>query len=349
MYMKVYEILSETTALSESIARVVKSGFMKYQVMKPNGTLDPKIFKTAKSAIEHKSKFYMSKSQRDLKIAAKQRQGAGGEKPLIKGAKDKISPFGRNPDGKIYTMVDGQRRTYSGYADYIRKHKIWGPSAAKISRGVANSLETSWIGKTILGLSANLLPAIIEWRNEVDAIHAGYVNGEYTKEDAEHQIKYITDLTITKFVGIFLSLGAARIVAAKFGLDRILPWVYGKIPGVGPWLSALSGPALTAVVQTVLLKEPIVKDIARKLMEFTYKLTPYAEYSDSFWNELFKITGYELVNSELDKARIANTGSTAGTQSGQTTQQPQATADDDEIDWQKQGTAAKLIKKFGLD
>jgi hypothetical protein len=347
--MKVYEILSETTTLSESIARVVKSGFMKYQVMKPNGTLDPKIFRTAKSAIEHKSKFYMNKSQRNLKIAAKQRQGAGGEAPYIKGAKNKISPFGRTPDGKIYTMVDGQRRTYSGYADYIKKHRIWGPSVGKISRGVADALGNSWVGKTFLGLAANLLPPIIEWRNEVDAIHAGYVNGEYTKEDAEHQIKYITDLTITKFVGIFMTLGAARFVAAKFNLNKILPWVYGKIPGVGPWLSALTGPALTAVIQTVLLKEPVVKDIARKLMEFTYKLTPYAEYSDSFWSELFKLTGYELVNSELDKARIANTGSTAGTQSGQTAQQPQGAEDDDEIDWQKKGMADKLIKKFGLD
>ena len=348
MYMKVYEILSETTTLQEALANVIKTGIMKYQVMKPNGILDPKIFRSAKSAIQHKSRFYMTKSQRDLKIAAKQRQGAGGEAPLIKGAKNKISPFGRNPDGKIYTIVDGQRRTYSGYADYFRKNKIWGPSVAASSKRTAAFFEQSWLGKMLLGLGANLTVPIIEWRNEVDAIHAGYVNGEYDKEEAEHQIKYITDLTVTKFVGIFLSLGAAKIVAARFGLDRILPWMYGKIPGVGPWLTALDGPALTLVVQAVLMKEPVVKDLARAVLELVYKFTPYAEYSDSFWNQLFQVTGYEMVNGELDKQRIARTGSTAGTTSGQT-KTPTAKPEDDAIDFGVPGTANRLIKKFGLD
>lgn len=348
MYMKVFEILSETTTLQEALANVIKTGFMKYQVMKPNGVLDPKIFRSAKGAIQHKSRFYMTKSQRDAKIAAKQRQGAGGEAPLIKGAKNKISPFGRTPDGKIYTMVDGQRRTYSGYADYIRKNKIWGPSVSQVSRRAAAALEQSWLGKMLLGLGANLTVPIIEWRNEVDSIHAGYVNGEFDKEEAEHQIKYITDLTITKFVGIFLSLGAAKLVAAKFRLDRILPWMYGKIPGVGPWLTALDGPALTLVVQSVLMKEPVVEDLARVVLGFVYKFTPYAEYSDSFWNQLFQVTGYEMVNSELDKQRIARTGSTAGMTSGQT-KPPSASSSDDDIDFGVPGTADRLIKKFGLD
>ena len=348
MYMKVYEILSETTTLQEALANVIKTGIMKYQVMKPNGILDPTIFRSAKSAIQHKSRFYMTKSQRDLKIAAKQRQGAGGEAPLIKGAKNKISPFGRNPDGKIYTMVGGERRLYSGYADYFRKNKIWGPSVAAASKRTAAFFEQSWLGKMLLGLGANLTVPIIEWRNEVDAIHAGYVNGEYDKEEAEHQIKYITDLTVTKFVGIFLSLGAAKIVAARFGLDRILPWMYGKIPGVGPWLTALDGPALTLVVQSVLMKEPVVKDLARAVLELVYKFTPYAEYSDSFWNQLFQVTGYEMVNGELDKQRIARTGSTAGTTSGQT-KTPTAEPEDDDIDFGKPGTANRLIKKWGLD
>jgi hypothetical protein len=66
--MKVIEILSETTTLQEALANVIKTGIMKYQVMKPNGVLDPKIFRSAKSAIQHKSRFYMTKSQRDTKI-----------------------------------------------------------------------------------------------------------------------------------------------------------------------------------------------------------------------------------------------------------------------------------------
>jgi hypothetical protein len=349
--MKVYEILSETTTLQEALANVIRTGFMKYQVMKPNGVLDPKIFMSAKSAIQHKSRFYMTKAQRDLKIAQKQKQGAGGEKPYIKGAENKISPLGRAPNGKIYTTVDGQRRYYSGYADYFRKNKIWGPSVGKISKGVANALEQSWLGKMLLGLGANLTVPIIEWRNEVDSIHAGYVNGEFDKAEAEHQIKYITDLTITKFVGIFLSLGAAKLVAAPvaaiFRLDRILPWMYGKMPGVGPWLSALDGPALTLVVQAVLMKEPVVKDLARAVLEFVYKITPYAEYGDSFWNQLFQVTGYEMVNSELDKQRIARTGSTAGTTSGQG--KTPAAGEEDDIDFGVPGTANRLIKKFGLD
>lgn len=348
MYMKVFEILSETTTLQEALANVIKTGVMKYQVMKPNGVLDPKIFRSAKSAIQHKSRFYMTKSQRDAKIASKQRQGAGGEKPLIKGAKNKVSPLGRTPDGKIYTMVDGQRRTYSGYADYFRKNKIWGPSVAAASRRTAAALEQSWLGKMLLGLGANLTVPIIEWRNEVDAIHAGYVNGEFTKEEAEHQIKYITELTITKFVGIFLSLGAAKIVAAKFGLDRILPWMYGKIPGVGPWLTALDGPALTLVVQAVLMKEPVVTDLAKAVLEFVYKFDPKAEFSNSLWDKLFQVTGYELVNSELDKQRIARTGSTAGMTSGQT-KPPASSPEDDDIDFGVPGTADRLIKKWGLD
>ena len=350
--MKVIEILSETTTLQEVLATVVKTGKMVYQVMKPNGVLDPKTFMTAKGAIQHKSRFYMTKSQRDAKIAAKQRQGAGGEKPLIKGAKNKISPLGRAPDGKIYTMVGGQKRTYSGYADYFRKNKIWGPSVAAASKRTAGFFENSWLGKMLLGLGANLTVPIIEWRNEVDSIHAGYVNGEFDKEEAEHQIKYITDLTITKFVGIFLSLGAAKLVAAPvaaiFRLDRILPWMYGKMPGVGPWLSALDGPALTLVVQAVLMKEPVVKDLARAVLEFVYKVTPYAEYGDSFWNQLFRVTGYEMVNGELDKQRIARTGSTAGMTSGQT-KPPASSPEDDNIDFGVPGTADRLIKKFGLD
>lgn len=348
--MKVYEILSETTTLQEAVVSyVIKTGIMMYQVMKPTGVLDPKIFRTAKGAIEHKSRFYMNKSQRDLKIAAKQRQGAGGEAPLIKGAKNKISPFGRTPDGKIYTMVDSQRRTYSGYADYFRKNKIWGPSVAAASKRTAAFFEQSWLGKMLLGLGANLTVPIIEWRNEVDAIHAGYVNGEYDKEEAEHQIKYITDLTITKFVGIFLSLGAARIVAATFGLTKILPWMYKKMPeALGTWLTALTGPALTLVVQSVLMKEPVVKDLARAVLELVYKFTPYAEYGDSFWNQLFQVTGYEMVNGELDKQRIARTGSTAGTTSGQT-KTPTAKPEDDAIDFGQPGAANRLIKKLGLD
>ena len=350
MYMKVYEILSETTTLQEAVvSNVIKTGFMMYQVMKPTGVLDPKIFRTAKGAIQHKSRFYMTKSQRDLKIAAKQRQGAGGEAPLIKGAKNKISPFGRNPDGKIYTMVDGQRRLYSGYADYIRKNKIWGPSVAAASKRTAAFFEQSWLGKMLLGLGANLTVPIIEWRNEVDSIHAGYVNGEFDKASAEVQIKTITDLTITKFVGIFLSLGAARIVAAGLRLDKILPWVYTKIPGVGSWgmsswLTALTGPALTLVVQSVLMKEPVVEDLAKAVLQFVYNFTPYKEYGDSFWNQLFQLTGYEMVNSELDKQRIAQTGSTAGT-----TKPPAAEPEDDAIDFGQPGTANRLIKKFGLD
>lgn len=361
--MKVYEILSETTTLQEvgplvgaALATVIRTGIMMYQVMKPTGVLDPKIFRTAKGAIQHKSRFYMTKSQRDRKIAAKIKQGAGGEAPFIKGAKDKLSPFGeRDPrTGKIYTMVGGERRLYSGYADYIRKNKIWGPGVAARSMRTAAFFEQSWLGKMLLGLGANLTVPIIEWRNEVDAIHAGYVNGEYVKEEAEHRIKYITDLTITKFVGIFLSLGAARIVAAKFGLDKILPWMYGKIPslpfraGVVPWLTALDGPALTLVVQSVLMKEPVVKDLARAVLELVYKFTPYAEYSDSFWNQLFQVTGYEMVNGELDKQRIARTGSTAGTTSGQT-KTPTAEPEDDAIDFGQPGTANRLIKSLGLD
>lgn len=355
MYMKVYEILSETTTLQEAalgvLGNVIKTGFMKYQVMRPNGVLDPKTFMTAKGAIEHKSRFYMTKSQRDAKIAFKQRQGAGGEAPYIKGAKDKLSPFGeRDPKtGRIYTMVDGEQRTYSGYADYIRKNKIWGPGVAARSKRTAAFFEQSWLGKMLLGLGANLTVPIIEWRNEVDAIHAGYVNGEYVKEEAEHRIKYITDLTITKFVGIFLSLGAARIVAATFKLDKILPWMYKKMPeALGTWLTALTGPALTLVVQSVLMKEPVVKDLARAVLELVYEFTPYAEYNDSFWNQLFQVTGYEMVNGELDKQRIARTGSTAGTTSGQT-KPPVAEPEDPAIDFGQPGTADRLIKKFGLD
>jgi hypothetical protein len=346
--MKVYEILSETTTLQEALANVIRTGFMKYQVMKPNGVLDPKIFMSAKNAIQHKSRFYMTKAQRDAKIAAKQRQGAGGEAPYIKGAKDKISPFKRGPDGKIYTMVGQERRTYSGYADYFRKNKIWGPSVAAASKRTAGFFENSWLGKMLLGLGANLTVPIIEWRNEVDSIHAGYVNGEFTKEEAETQIKYRTDLTITKFVGIFLSLGAAKLVAAKFGLDKILPWMYGKIPGVGPWLTALDGPALTLVVQSVLMKEPVVEDLAKAVLNFVYKFTPYKEYGDSFWNQLFQVTGYEMVNGELDKQRIARTGSTAGMTSGQT-KPPASSPEDDAIDFGQPGTANRLIKKWGLD
>ena len=350
MYMKVYEILSETTTLQEGVlANVIKTGFMKYQVMRPNGVLDPKIFRTAKGAIEHKSRFHMTKAQRDLKIAAKKKQGAGGEAPLLKGAKDKISPFGRNPDGKIYTMVDGQRRTYSGYADYIRKNKIWGPSVAAASRRTAAFWEKSWVGTTLLSLGANLTVPILEWRSEVDAIHAGYVNGEFDKEEAEHQIKYITDLTITKFVGIFLSLGAVRLVSMAFPIHKILPWMYGKIPGVGPWLTALDKPALTLVVQAVLMKQPIVEDLARAALRLIYEFTPYAEYSDNFWYQLFRVTGYEMVNGELDKQRIARTGSTAGTTSGQTKPPVASSPEDDAIDFGVPGTANRLIKKWGLD
>jgi hypothetical protein len=291
----------------------------------------------------------MTKSQRDAKIAAKQRQGAGGEAPLIKGAKNKISPFGRTPDGKIYTMVDGQRRTYSSYADYIRKNKIWGPSVAVASKRTAGFFENSWVGKTLLGLGANLAVPILEWRSEVDAIHAGYVNGEFDKAEAEHQIKYITDLTIAKFVTIFLSLGAARLVAKLLPIDKILTWVYGKIPGAGPWMAALTKPATTLLVQSVFMKEPIVEDIARAALRLVYEFTPYAEYSDSFWNQLFQVTGYEMVNGELDKQRIARTGSTAGIDSGTQTKPPVAKPKDDNIDFGVPGTANRLIKSLGLD
>jgi hypothetical protein len=350
--MKVYEILSETTTLQEALANVIRTGFMKYQVMKPNGILDPKIFMSAKNAIQHKSRFYMTKSQRDAKIAAKQRQGAGGEVPLIKGAKNKISPLGRTPDGKIYTIVDGQRRYYSSYADYFRKNKIWGPSVAAASKRTAGFFENSWLGKMLLGLGANLTVPIIEWRNEVDSIHAGYVNGEFTKAEAEEQIKYRTDVTVAKFVGIFLSLGAARLVAAPvaaiFRLDRILPWMYGKMPSAGPWMAALDKPAMTALVQYVFMKEPIVEDLAKAVLNFVYKFTPYKEYGNSFWNQLFQVTGYEMVNGELDKQRIARTGSTAGMTSGQT-KPPTAEPEDDAIDFGQPGTANRLIKKWGLD
>ena len=354
MYMKVYEILSETTTLQENplagaaVATVIKTGRMAYQVMGRNGVLDPKVFRTAKGAIEHKSRFFMSKAQRDAKIAAKQRQGAGGEKPYIKGAKDKISPIERAPNGKIYTMVDGQRRYYSSYADYIRKSKIWGPGVAAASKRTAAFWEKSWVGSTLLGLAANLAVPILEWRSEVDAIHAGYVNGEFSKEDAEWQIKDVTDLTIAKFVTIFLGLGAARLVAAKFPIHKILPWMYGKIPGVGPWLTALDKPALTLLVQSVLMKQPIVEDLARAALRLIYEYTPYEEYSDNFWYQLFRVTGYEMVNGELDKQRIASTGSTAGTTSGQT-KPPVAKPEDDDIDFGVPGTADRLIKKFGLD
>jgi len=347
MYMKVYEILSETTTLQEAIPIVVKTGKMIYQVMKPNGVLDPKTFLTAKGAIEHKSRFYMTKAQRDLKIAQKQKQGAGGEKPYIKGAKDKISPIKRAPNGKIYTMIDGERRYYSSYADYIRKSKIWGPGVAAASRRTAAYWEKSWVGSTLLGLGANLAVPILEWRSEVDAIHAGYVNGEFDKAEAEHQIKYITDLTIAKFVTIFLSLGAARLVAKALPIDKILTWVYEKIPG-GSWIAALDKPALTLLVQSVLMKQPIVEDIARAALRLIYEFTPYAEYSDSFWNQLFQVTGYEMVNSELDKQRIARTGSTAGIDSGTQTKPPVDDPSDD-IDFGQPGTANRLIKKFGLD
>ena len=346
MYMKVYEILSETTTLQEAIATVVKTGYKIYQVMKPNGVLDPKTFLTAKGAIEHKSRFFMSKAQRDLKIAQKKKQGAGGEAPLIKGAKDKISPFGRTPDGKIYTMVGQERRYYSSYADYIRKSKIWGPSVAAASKRTAEFWEKSWVGTTLLGLGANLTVPIIEWRSEVDAIHAGYVNGEFNKEYAEWQIKDITDLTIAKFVTIFLSLGAARLVAKLLPIDKILTWVYGRIPG-GPWIAALDKPATTALVQYVFMKEPIVEDIARAALKLIYEYTPYAEYSDNFWYQLFRVTGYEMVNGELDKQRIARTGSTAGTTSGQT--KPPVDDPSDDIDFGQPGTANRLIKKWGLD
>ena len=346
--MKVIEILSETTTLQEALATVVKTGKMVYQVMKPNGVLDPKTFMTAKGAIQHKSRFYMTKSQRDAKIAAKQRQGAGGETPLIKGAKNKVSPFGRTPDGKIYTMVDGQKRTYSGYADYFRKNKIWGPSVAAASKRTAGFFENSWVGTTLLSLGANLTVPIIEWRSEVDSIHAGYVNGEFTKEEAEEQIKYITDVTVTKFVGIFLSLGAVRLVAAKIPIHKILPWMYKRIPGAGPWLTALDKPALTLVVQAVLMKEPVVEDLARTTLQFIYQFTPYKEYSNSFWNQLFQVTGYEMVNGELDKQRIARTGSTAGMTSGQT-KPPASSPEDDDIDFGVPGTADRLIRKWGLD
>ena len=347
MYMKVFEILSETTTLQEALANVIKTGFMKYQVMKPNGVLDPKIFRSAKGAIQHKSRFYMTKSQRDAKIAAKQRQGAGGEAPLIKGAKDKISPIKRAPNGKIYTMVDGQRRYYSSYADYIRKSKIWGPGVSAASKRTAAFWEKSWVGSTLLCLGANLAVPILEWRSEVDAIHAGYVNGEFSKEDAEWQIKDITDLTIAKFVTIFLGLGAARLVAAKFPIDKILTWVYGKIPG-GSWIAALDKPALTLLVQSVLMKQPIVEDLARAALRLIYEYTPYEEYSDNFWYQLFRVTGYEMVNGELDKQRIASTGSTAGTTSGQT-KPPVAKPEDNDIDFGVPGTADRLIKQFGLD
>jgi len=351
MYMKVYEILSETSPLQEALgalANVIKTGIMRYQVMGRNGVLDPKTFMTAKGAIEHKSRFFMTKAQRDLKIAQKKKQGAGGEAPLIKGAKDKISPFGRTPDGKIYTMVGQERRYYSSYADYIRKSKIWGPSVAAASKRTAAFWGDSWVGKTLLGLGANLTFPILEWRSEVDAIHAGYVNGEFNKEYAEWQIKDITDLTIAKFVTIFLGLGAARLVAAKFPIHKILPWMYGKIPGVGPWLTALDKPALTLVVQSVLMKQPIVEDLARAALRLIYEYTPYVEYSDNFWYQLFRVTGYEMVNGELDKQRIASTGSTAGTTSGQT-KPPVAKPEDDNIDFGVPGTADRLIKQFGLD
>ena len=348
MYMKVYEILSETTTLQEGpLATVIKTGRMAYQVMGRNGVLDPKVFRTAKGAIEHKSRFHMSKAQRDLKIDAKKKQGAGGEKPYIKGAENKISPLGRAPNGKIYTMVDGERRYYSSYADYFRKSKIWGPSVAAASKRTAAFWEKSWVGSTLLGLGANLAVPILEWRSEVDAIHAGYVNGEFSKEDAEWQIKDITDLTIAKFVTIFLGLGAARLVAAAFPIHKILPWMYGKIPGVGPWLTALDKPALTLVVQSVLMKQPIVEDLARAALRLIYEYTPYEEYSDNFWYQLFRVTGYEMVNGELDKQRIASTGSTAGTTSGQT--KPPVAKPEDDIDFGVPGTANRLIKSLGLD
>jgi hypothetical protein len=72
------------------------------------------------------------------------------------------------------------------------------------------------------------------------------------------------------------------------------------------------------------------------------------EYGDSFWNQLFQVTGYEMVNSELDKQRIARTGSTAGMTSGQT-KPPASSPEDDDIDFGVPGTANRLIKKFGLD
>ena len=349
MYMKVYEILSETTTLQEGpLATVIKTGRMAYQVMGRNGVLDPKVFRTAKGAIEHKSRFYMTKAQRDAKIAAKKKQGAGGEKPYIKGAENKISPLGRAPNGKIYTTVDGQRRYYSSYADYFRKSKIWGPGVAAASKRTAAFWEKSWVGSTLLGLGANLTVPILEWRSEVDAIHAGYVNGEFDKAEAEHQIKYITDLTIAKFVTIFLSLGAARLVAKALPIDKILTWVYGRIPG-GSWIAALDKPATTLLVQSVFMKEPIVEDIARAALRLIYEFTPYAEYSDSFWNQLFQVTGYEMVNGELDKQRIARTGSTAGIDSGTQTKPPVAKPEDDNIDFGVPGTANRLIKKLGLD
>ena len=347
MYMKVYEILSETTTLQEAIPIVVKTGKMIYQVMKPNGVLDPKTFLTAKGAIEHKSRFFMTKAQRDLKIAQKKKQGAGGEKPYIKGAENKISPLGRAPNGKIYTTVDGQRRYYSSYADYFRKSKIWGPGVAAASKRKAEFFEKSWVGSTLLGLAANLYVPIMEWISEVDSIHAGYVNGEFTKEKSEEQIKYITDLTIAKFVTIFLSLGAARLVAKLLPIDKILTWVYGRIPG-GSWIAALDKPATTLLVQSVFMKEPIVEDIARAALRLIYEFTPYKEYSNSFWNQLFQVTGYEMVNGELDKQRIARTGSTAGMTSGQT-KPPVAKPEDDSIDFGVPGTADRLIKQFGLD
>jgi hypothetical protein len=96
------------------------------------------------------------------------------------------------------------------------------------------------------------------------------------------------------------------------------------------------------------MKAPVVEDLARAVLEFVYKFTPYKEYGDSFWNQLFRLTGYEMVNGELDKQRIARTGSTAGMASGQT-QTPTAEPEDDAIDFGVPGTANRLIKKFGLD
>ncbi len=97
------------------------------------------------------------------------------------------------------------------------------------------------------------------------------------------------------------------------------------------------------------MKEPIVEDIARVALRLIYEFTPYAEYSDSFWNQLFQVTGYEMVNSELDKQRIARTGSTAGIDSGTQTKPPVAKPEDDNIDFGVPGNANRLIKKFGLD
>lgn len=289
-----------------ALARVIKQAG-KYVIKKADGTIDPKTFNKSKDAIKYRNEVYYNKGQVEKGARRAQDLGRSGSEYEVK---DTTFLPRRGPDGKLRDFKDGRSRTYSSYADWVKRGKFkWYKSAeGKALQTFRKAAEWG----PILSLSswASVAQVVYNWYDDIDAIHQAYAAKEIEADDAELAIDQVTQEALSKGV---LALTTGKLLSV---IGKPIGWVAAKVltgksnTALQQWLMLAAGPVQQQITTALIVNEVFLREVMLTLLNIPYVRGVFQLGSAAIRG----MSSADDITAELDRIRTGSTRTSQATQ-----------------------------------